>query len=117
MCTPFLSTVTLDRIVSSIIRSWYHCPFCPKRYLQQTNAVAHVATCSLRQPGIPDTLREGFDARYPLLRTWSLGMGLPMFKTDGSGDAEMVVRSNPEQVWECARGSRQVTFGQTGVRE
>jgi len=40
-----------------------------------------------------------------------------MLKEDGSGDAEMVVRSNPEQVWECARGSRQITYRQAGVGE
>jgi len=61
---------------------------------------------------MPDTLRDGFDARYPLLRVRLLGMGLPNFKADGSGDAEMVVRHDPEQVWECAKGSGQVTFRQ-----
>ena len=39
-----------------------------------------------------------------------MGMGLPVFKADGSCDAEMIVRNDPEQVWECARGSRQITF-------
>jgi len=97
--------------------SWYRCPFCPSRYLQQTNALAHVTTCLSRVAGMPDTLHEGFDARYPLLRVWSLGMGLPSFKADGSGDAEMVVRSSPMQVWECAKGSRQVTFRQARVGE
>ena len=62
-----------------------------------------------------DALREGFDARYPLLKVWSLGMRLPRLKPDGSGDAEMVVRDNPEQVWECQRGSRQITFRQPTV--
>jgi len=39
-----------------------------------------------------------------------LGMDLPRFKADGSGDAEMIVRRNPRQVWECEKGSRTVTF-------
>jgi len=52
------------------------------------------------QPGVP---RERFDARYPLLRVWSLGMGLPTLKSDGSRDAFMIAREG--QVWECARNS------------
>ena len=67
---------------------------------------------------MPVTLREEFDARYPLLRVWSLGMpGLPNLKADGSGDAEMIVRNNPEQVWECAKGSREVSFRQPHAGE
>jgi len=97
------------------ISSWYRCLFCPKRYLQQTNAVAHVAVCSLRVAGASNTLREGFDARYPLLRVWSLGMGLPSLKEDKSGGVEMVVRNEPKQVWECAKGSLQVTYRQPGA--
>ena len=52
--------------------------------------------------------RERFDARYPLLRFWSLGMGLPTFKDDGSRDAFMVVGEG--QIWECVRNSRVVRF-------
>jgi len=39
-----------------------------------------------------------------------MGMGLPVFKADGSCDAEMLVRNDLEQVWECVSGSRQITF-------
>ena len=49
-----------------------------------------------------------FDARYPLLRIWSLGMSLPVFKSNGSGDAWMIVGEG--QAWECARGSRVARF-------
>ena len=74
------------------------------------DALAHVATCPSRVYGTSDVLREGFDARYPLLVVWSLGMGLPSLKPDKSGDAEMIVRNDPVQVWNCARDSRQITF-------
>jgi len=57
-----------------------------------------------------DVLREGFDARYQLLIVWSLGMGLPSLKPDKSGNAELIVRNDPMQVWNCTRGSRQTTF-------
>ena len=60
-------------------------------------------------------MREGFGARYPLLKVWSLGMGLPRFKEDGRGDAEMVVRNDPEQVWACVRNSPQINFGQQRI--
>jgi len=77
----------------------------------------HVASCPSRVTNVSDVLREGFDARYPLLKVWSLGMALPRFKPDGSRDAEMVVRDDPEQVWECARGSHQITFRQPTAEE
>jgi len=37
-------------------------------------------------------------------------MELPSLKADGSGDGEMVVRNSPLQVWDCAKGSRQITY-------
>jgi len=92
--------------------SWYCCNFCAKRYLQQVEALTHVAICPSRISGTPNVLREGFDARYPLLVVWSLGMGLPSLKPDRSGNAEMIVRTDPVQVWDCAKGSRQITFRQ-----
>ena len=92
--------------------SWYCCNFCTKRYLKQVDALTHVATCPSRISGTPNVLCEGFDARYPLLVVWSLGMGLPSLKPDKSGNAEMIVRNDPVQVWDCAKGSRQITFRQ-----
>jgi len=77
------------------------------------NAITHVATCSSWVAGKPDTPRERFDARYPLLRVWSHKMGVPRFKRDGSEDAEMVVRDR--QVWECAKGSHTVYFQTTNT--
>jgi len=110
-CVPRgIMTIACYYILIFLLYSWYRCPFCPKRYPQQATALLHVSACHLRIPDTPDTLLEGFDARYPLLTVWSLGMGLPRFKADGSRDAEMVVRNHPEQVWECARGSRQIIF-------
>jgi len=57
--------------------------------------------------------RQYFDARYPLLRAWSLGMGLPTFKSDGSRDAFMIAREG--QVWEWASDSNVVRFTSTIV--
>ena len=87
--------------------SWFRCPHCSKNFFRRDNAVTHIAACPSLAPGaLPDEPREMFDARYPLLRVWSLGMRLPAFKADGSRDAVMVVREG--QVWECARNSQQV---------
>ena len=87
--------------------SWFKCPLCPLNFLRKANAVAHITVCPSRTPGVlPGEPREMFDARYPLLRVWSLGMGLPAFKADGSRDAVMVVCE--DQVWECSRNSQQV---------
>ena len=90
--------------------SWFDCPFCLKRYLQHADAAAHVVACPSREPDMACDVREGWDARHPLLVVWSLGMGLPFLKEGGSGDAQMLVRNNPEQVWECAKNSREIKF-------
>jgi len=87
--------------------SWFKCPTCTKKFFHRDKAVTHIAACPSLTPGaLPGEPRECFDARYPLLRVWSLGMDLPVFKADGSRDAVMVVREG--QVWECARNSQQV---------
>jgi len=86
--------------------SWYKCLHCAKNFFRRDNAVTHIAACPSLEPGVlPGEPRECFDSRYPLLRVWSHGMGLPAFK-DGSRDAVMVVREG--QVWDCARNSQRV---------
>jgi len=68
----------------------------------------------MRVPGQPDSLHEGHDARYPLLCAWYPGMkGLPVFKGNGSGDAEMHVTD--QLVLECAERSSEVRRVQTIV--
>lgn len=59
----------------------------------------------MRVEGRSSALRECYDARYPLLRIWSLGMGLPSFKNKTGGDAEMEVNRDGSLVWECDKGS------------
>jgi len=89
--------------------SWFRCPHCPRAFFYHVNAEAHVDVCASRKAGeSPGEPRVCFDARYPLLRIWSLGMSLPAFKSDGSGDACMVIGEG--QAWECAKDSRIARF-------
>jgi len=89
--------------------SWFKCPHCSKAFFYHVNAEAHVDVCPSREAGeSPEEPRVCFDARYPLLRIWSLGMSLPAFKSDDSGDACMVIGGG--QAWACAKDSRVARF-------
>ncbi|KAH7098719.1 hypothetical protein BKA62DRAFT_357859 [Auriculariales sp. MPI-PUGE-AT-0066] len=71
---------------------WFSCPFCRRRFSQRCGAEKHAPGCHNRKRALmPDGgIPKECDARNVLLESWQYGMGLPTFRQDGSGDAEMI---------------------------